>query len=158
MADAISLRDVEDSDLPLFFRFQLDEEANRMAAFTSRDPSDRNAFAAPWAKIRNDPTVTMRTILFEGRVAGSVGSYVRDGRLEVTYWIGREFWGKGIATRALRGFLTLVRTRPICASAASDNFASIRVLGKCGFRPTGSARAFADARGREIEEVFLQPD
>jgi RimJ/RimL family protein N-acetyltransferase len=51
----------------------------------------------------------------------------------VGYWVGREFWGRGIATRALAAFLDEVSERPIYAGVADTNLASIRVLEKCGF-------------------------
>src|SRR5262249_57819156 len=93
-----------------------------------------------------------------GEVAGSIGAFVApwSGTLEVTYWIGREFWDKGIATKALAVFLSVVKTRPIYARAAKDNTASVRVLEKCGFTITGYERGFANARGEEVEEVVME--
>ena len=126
----VQLRDVEAADLPVFLEHQQDPMAVRMAAFTSKDPSDRDAFRAHWARILADRTITMKTILLDGRVIGHVGSFA-DPNLrwrEVTYWIGREFWGRGLATLALSEFLRQVRTRPLYARAAADNVASIRVL------------------------------
>ena len=79
-----------------------------------------------------------------------------DGKPQVTYWLGKTFWGNGIATLALTEFLSTFNTRPLYASAAKDNAASIRVLEKCGFVIRGSGKAFAKARGTEIEEVFLE--
>jgi uncharacterized protein YbjT (DUF2867 family) len=79
-----------------------------------------------------------------------------SGRTEVSYWLGKEYWGKGIATRALSGFLAHVNAkRPIYARAASDNVASLRVLEKCGFTITGQDRGFANARGQEVSEFLL---
>ena len=124
-----------------------------MAAFTSKDPADRNAFNTHWAKILNDPKVTMRTIVLEGRVVGSVSKFELSGRPNVTYWIGREYWGRGLATRALSTYLTLLKTRPLYASATKDNAASLRVLEKCGFKFCRYEKAFANARGEEIEEA-----
>lgn len=155
MADDIVLRDVTDDDLPIFFEQQRDPDANYMAAFTSKDPNDRDAFMAHWAKILADETTTNRTVLYDGQVAGSVASYVDDGHLEVTYWLGREFWGRGIATRTLAAFLNYQTTRPIYARAAKDNVGSLRVLQKCGFVITGEDKGFANARGQEIEEYML---
>jgi len=152
----IQLRDVSDDDLPTFFEHQLDQVATRMAAFTAKDPADRDAFAAHWARIRGDDTITIRTILFEGRVAGHIAKFERCGDPEVTYWIGREFWGKGIAAEALAVFLVEVKVRPLYARAAKDNVASIRVLEKRGFMVCGQDRDFANARGEEIEEVVLK--
>jgi RimJ/RimL family protein N-acetyltransferase len=152
------LRDVTEGDLPIFFEQQQDPAANRMAAFTAKDPADRMAFADKWAKILGDESITKRTILFGGQVAGNIGAFVApwSGRLEVTYWIGREFWGKGIATRALAVFLRAVKARPLYARAAKDNIGSLRVLEKCGFTITGYERGFANARGEEVEEVVLE--
>ena len=119
------LRAVTDDDLPVFFEQQLDPQANWMAAFTSQDPSNREAFMAKWAKIRADESILIRTIVVAGQVAGSVLSYVSDGEPEVSYWLGREFWGKGIATQALAAFLQIQTLRPIYARAAQDNLASL---------------------------------
>lgn len=154
----IELRDAAESDLPLFFEFQSDREANQMAAFTAKDPADKGAFLDHWAKILSDSTVRVQTVLSEGQVVGHVASYTdRDfGKLEVTYWIGREYWGRGIATEALLGFLEKARTRPIYARAAKDNVASLRVLQKCGFEVVGEGKGFANARGRETEELVLK--
>jgi RimJ/RimL family protein N-acetyltransferase len=151
------LRDVVDDDLPLFFEFQLDPDANHMAAFIARDPTDREAFTAHWNKILAEPTCIIRTIVCDGQVVGSVSSYEESGRPEVTYWIGRAHWGKGIATRALTAFLEQVNaTRPIYARVAKDNPGSRRVLEKCGFKVIGETKGFANARGEEIEELLLE--
>ena len=147
---------VED-DLPLFFEFQLDPDANYMVAFTAKDPTDREAFTAHWKKILVLPTSINRTIVCDGQVVGSVASYVESGKPEVTYWIGRAHWGKGIATRALTVFLAQVNTtRPIYARVVKDNLGSRRVLEKCGFQVIGEAKGFAKARGEEVEELHLE--
>lgn len=151
------LRDVIEDDLPLFFDFQLDQAANYMAAFIARDPTDRKAFTAHWKKILADPTTINQTIVRDGQVVGSVASYEMSGKAEVTYWIGRAYWGKGIATQALTAFLTNVNTtRPIYARVAKDNLGSRRVLEKCGFRVIGQMKGYAKARGEEIEELHLE--
>ena len=153
----LSLRDVVDADLPLFFDFQRDPDANHMAAFIARDPTDREAFTTHWNKILVEPTCIIRTIVCDGQVVGSVSSYEESGKPEVTYWIGRAHWGKGIATRALTAFLEQVNaTRPIYARVAKDNLGSRRVLEKCGFRVIGETKGFANARGEEIEELHLE--
>lgn len=131
----VLLRDVADSDLPVFFEHQRDPVANRVADFPARD---REAFAAHWAKILGDENVTKKTVLFEGRVAGNVVSFERDGEREVGFWIGREYWGRGVATEALSRFLGQVEVRrPLYAGVAKRNVASVRVLEKCGFTVVG---------------------
>jgi adenine phosphoribosyltransferase len=157
MKNNLALRDVIDSDLPVFFAHQLDPEANYMAAFVAKDPANREAFNAHWKRIRGEPSILIRTVLCEGDVAGSVLSYEEDGRPEVSYWLGREYWGWGIATWALDEFLRVVnRKRPIYARVAKDNLASRRVLEKCGFLIIAEERGFANARGKEIEELLLE--
>ena len=121
----IQLRDVIETDLPIFFEQQLDPDATRMAAFPSRD---REPFMAHWAKILGDDSVTIQTILFCGQVAGNIVSFEQSGKREVGYWLGKDFWGKGIATRALSDFLGQVKVRPLYAYVAKQNIASRRVL------------------------------
>ena len=152
----ILLRKVQENDLELFFLHQLDSQANWMAAFTSKDPTDRAAFNAHWAKIMRDTSVIIRTIISDSQVAGFILKYETDSNAEIGYWIGRRFWGKGIASAALIAFLEELPMRPLHARAAKDNIASIRVLEKCGFSITGSQRGFANARGQEIEEVVMR--
>ena len=154
----ILLRDVTETDLPIFFEHQRDPAANFMAAFTSRDPADRDAFAAHWKRILNDDTVVVKTIVFEGNVVGSVATFVDKefGKPEITYWIGKEYWGMGLATQALSKLLRDIRVRPIYGRAAKDNVASIRVMEKCGFTISGYSKGFANARAKEIEEVILE--
>ena len=128
----VCLRDGVEEDLPIFFEHQRDPDATRMAAFP---PRDWEAFRAHWTtKILGDPAVAKKTILFGGQVAGNIVSFEKAGTPLVGYWIGKEFWGKGIATRALSRFLETVRTRPLFAHVAKQNVGSIRVLEKCGFR------------------------
>ncbi|MER6983583.1 GNAT family N-acetyltransferase [Streptomyces carpinensis] len=150
----VVLREVHDSDLPVFFRQMNDPEALRMAAFTPKDPADRDAFDAHWARLRTSSDV-LRTILVDGDVVGSTAVYGEPGEREVTYWVDRAYWGQGIATAALRALLAEVRERPLYARAAADNTGSLRVLHKCGFRQAALARGYAQARGEEIDEVVL---
>lgn len=130
----IQLREVIDADLPIFYAHQNDPDANRMAAFPARD---WEPFMAHWARIRADEKIILRTILFEGQVVGNVVSFEQSGQREVGYWIGREWWGRGIATQALTAFLDVVGTRPLLAYVVKHNSGSIRVLEKCGFVRVG---------------------
>jgi len=154
----ITLREVESSDLETFFQHQLDPEAIRMAAFVFRDPKDKAAFYTHWEKILNSPQNTNRTIVAAGQVAGHIACYPDGEHLEVTYWLGREFWGRGLATQALKRMLQFVASRPIFGRAATDNLASIRVLQKCGFKIIGKDKGFANGRGEETEECILRLD
>jgi RimJ/RimL family protein N-acetyltransferase len=152
MTNDIQLRAVEDGDLPIFFAQQRDPEATRMAAFPSRD---HDAFMVHWAKILAGPGGNIiRTILFRGQVAGNIGSWEQAGKRHVGYWLGREFWGRGIASAALGLFLEEVKIRPLQAHVVKHNAASIQVLQKCGFVISGVDK-FADAAGAEVQELLL---
>lgn len=159
MIGTVQLRDVVDDDLPVFFRQQLDAEAIFMAAFTAKDPADEGAFDGHWRRIMADPAIVIRTVLAGDQIAGYVTSYEEGERLEVSYWLGRAFWGKGLATQALHTFLASAQpTRPIYARAAKDNRASVRVLEKCGFTIIGEDHGFVNGRGGEVEEFVLTRD
>ncbi|WP_217235770.1 GNAT family N-acetyltransferase [Streptomyces sp. AC555_RSS877] len=154
----VALRDVHDSDLPVFFRQLNDPEALHMAAFTPRDPADWDAFEARWKQQRSSADVVARTVLVDGDVVGNAAVYGEPGEREVTYWIDRTHWGRGIATAALGALLAEVQERPLYARAAADNEGSLRVLTKCGFRASARATGYANARGEEIDEVVLTLD
>jgi RimJ/RimL family protein N-acetyltransferase len=119
-----------ETDLPILFEQQLDPEATAMAAFPSRD---RGPFMLHWEKIMKDKAVTIRVILYKGRIAGHLLCWKQDYEQEVGYWLGKEFWGKGIASAALAEFLKVVSIRPLHAHVVHHNTASRRILEKCGF-------------------------
>ena len=129
----VTLREVRPEDLPVFFEQQRDPDAVRMAEFFSRD---RETFDAHWVKVLANPTNLVRTIEFEGQVAGNIGSWEIEGQRYVGYWLGKSFWGKGIATEALAQYLK-VDTQPLEGRVAKSNVGSIRVLEKCGFKNVG---------------------
>jgi RimJ/RimL family protein N-acetyltransferase len=140
---AIALRPVRESDLDGLFDQMRDPESVWMAAFTPDDPDDRQWFSGHIAKLLASPDITLRAV---------------EGQTEVTYWIDRAAWGRGIASRALALFLEVVRGRPLYARAASDNAASLRVLEKAGFRVVDTELSFAPARSVDIEEKILRLD
>ena len=126
------LRKVAASDLDTFFAQQADPQAYELADVPTRD---RPAFNVHWTRILSDREVVIRTIEVDDAVAGHILSWRRDDRVRlVGYWLGREFWGRGIASEALAAFLEIVRERPLHATVAHHNPASMRVLEKSGFR------------------------
>jgi RimJ/RimL family protein N-acetyltransferase len=149
---AITLRDVQPSDLDTLFAHQLDDESNRMAAFTATDPTDRDAFDRRWERILADDKLTKKVILDDEKIVGSVFCHDWYGQPEVGYWIDRLYWGNGYATAGLRQLLDLVPERPLYAMVAVDNEGSKRVLEKCGFVFERTQKSFAEARGKEIDE------
>lgn len=118
------LRPTVPDDLPHFFIFQLDPEANHLAAFTAQDPTDKPAYLEKYTKLLSDPTIHMRTIIFNNAIVGSISKFELQGKAELTYWIDRNFLGQGIAAATLRAFLALERTRPLFGHTAFDNFGS----------------------------------
>ncbi len=148
----IKLRPTKASDLDILFQFQTDKEGGYLAAFMPKDPTDKSAYITKYTKLLADPTINNQTILLDNTIVGSVAKFVMEGDPEITYWIDRNYWGQGIATKALSQLLAIETIRPIFGRVAFDNFGSQKVLEKCGFVKIGSDRGFANARQAEIEE------
>ena len=151
MANEISLRAVQTSDLEIFFEQQLDPRATSMASFPARP---RDEFMAHWAKIMRDEATILRSIVVNGRVAGNIVGWGPADEPKVGYWLGQEYWGRGIATEALSQFLVQMKVRPLFARVAKTNVASIRVLQKCGFTLHGED-TFTGDHGEVGEEFIL---
>jgi RimJ/RimL family protein N-acetyltransferase len=154
LTNNIILRKITESDLPILYEQQRDPEATAMAAFPARD---RESFMAHSARIMADESVIYKAILFEGQVAGSIVSWEMAGEREVGYWLGKEFWGKGIATQALADYVKLVKQRPLYAHVAQHNVGSRRVLQKCRFQVIGED-SYTNPAGVEVEEFMLKLD
>lgn len=124
---AVRLRSVEDRDLDVFFDHQADPQAVEMAAFPSRD---KDQSAAHWAKVRADDSLVVRTIVADGVVAGNIGSWPENGQQLLGYWVGGEWWGRGVATQALALLLDQVSIRrctPMSRCTMSARSASWKV-------------------------------
>ena len=148
----VCLRPVQPGDLPRMYELQLDPESNRMAVTI---PRIGEAFDSHWAKALSDPAITGRAILLGEALVGFISCFPRDGQDHVGYWIDRAYWGKGIATRALRLLLLEVAPRPLYAHVATSNGASLRVLQKCGFVVERVQVSPATDRFPECEEAVL---
>jgi RimJ/RimL family protein N-acetyltransferase len=151
----VALRAVEPSDLDVFFEQQRDPVAHFMVPFLKRDPEDEAVFRAHWSRIMASGAIRIATVTLDDDVAGHVMSFERDGTREVGYWLGRAYWGRGVATRALQLFLGGERIRPLQARVVADNLASRRVLEKCGFALVRIEHGFAPGRKAEVDEAIL---
>ena len=152
----ITLRRTALEDLPELFGFQQDEEAIRLAAFTPENHGVLSAYLEKYTPFLSNPTINMQTILVDQIIIGSIAKFEIEGEAEISYWIDKKFWGKGVASRALAKFLELETTRPILGRVAFDNIGSQRVLEKCGFVKIGTDKGFANARQAEIEEYIYR--
>lgn len=152
-AHDLYIRPIERKDLPIFYGQQSDPEANRLAVATARDVT---TFDTHWHGVLNDPHVTACAIVGGGKVLGQISRFSRDGRDMVGYWIGREYWGQGVATRALALLLVQVQKRPLYATTARSNVASSRVLERNAFVLTGYHWADATERFPACEEALFE--
>jgi ribosomal-protein-alanine N-acetyltransferase len=152
----VSLRPTNQADLATLFLFQLDQQATYLAAFMPKDSTTKTAYLEKFTRFLHDPTIHMQTILVAGTIAGSIAKFELAGKAELTYWLDRGCWGKGIATTALTQFLILEHTRPLIGRVAFDNIGSQRVLEKTGFVKIGTDTGFASARQAEIVEFIYQ--
>jgi len=148
----ILLRNVTEIDLPILYEQQLDPEATAMAAFPARD---HDAFMAHWAKTMKNEKNIIQTVLYDNQIAGSIMSWEMAGEWEVGYWYGREYWSKGIATQALKEFVSGMLTRPLYAHVAQHNIGSRRVLEKCGFKVIGED-TYTNPASVEVEEFIFK--
>ena len=147
------LRAVDESDLEVFYEQQADPEASAMAIFPSRD---REAFDEHWRRILADDSAVTRTIDADGEVAGQIGSWEADGRRYIGYWLGREFWGRGLASAALAEYVEELPERPLHAWVARSNVGSVRVLEKCGFEPVEARAEHDEYAGRVVRELLYE--
>ena len=150
--ETVSLRPVQPGDLPRMYELQLDPESNRMAVTI---PRTGEAFDSHWAKSLNDPGITARAVLVGEALVGFISCFPREGQDHVGYWIDRAYWGRGIASRALHLLLREVARRPLVATAATSNGASLRVLQKCGFVIEQVRLSPASERHPKCEEAVL---
>lgn len=140
----LKIRPTRVADLDVLFQFQCDADAVYLAAFTPQAPTDKNAYLEKMTTILKDPSVNNQTILVDEDIVGSVAKFVMEGDAEITYWIDKKYWGRGIATKALRKMLEIETARPIFGRVAFDNFGSQRVLEKCGFVKVGSEMGYGN--------------
>ena len=152
----VILKDTKKEDLETLFHFQTDEDACYLAAFTPQNRTDKTAYIEKFTRLLSDETVNNQTIYVNDEIAGSIAKFEIEGEAEITYWIDKKFWGKGIATEALKQFLEIEKMRPLTGRVAFDNFGSQKVLEKCGFEKIGTDKGFANARGKEIEEFIYK--
>jgi RimJ/RimL family protein N-acetyltransferase len=113
-------------------------------------------FNEHWESILNDLSVTVRAVQIGDELAGCISCFKCDGQDSIGYWIGRDFWGRRIATQALSLLLGEVSIRPLHARVAVSNPVSIRVLQKCGFEIVDYQHSPADDRYQECEETILE--
>ena len=151
----IELRDLDDDDLDAIFEMMRDRVAVEMAAFTAADPDDRAAFDEWIARERAASEVSTYVVTENGGFAGTGALFSADGDREVTYWIARHAWGRGVATEALRVLVSREPERPLFARVAAHNAASIAVLTRVGFTEVSRDLEFAPGVGREIEEIVM---
>ena len=156
MKPSVFLRDATQKDVPAFYRMHADPEANKAGDFT---PRTRPAFFKHWKKVLGNRLCLKKALLADGKVAGYVVSFYRTGtgkpkRREIGYWIGRKFWGRGLATEGVRQLLLTHKTRPLYARVAKTNPASLKVALKCGFKRWKKGR-YVNEAGRTVEEDVL---
>lgn len=149
----IDLRALEDDDLDAVFDMMRDRDAIALAAFTAEKPDDRAAFDAWIGRVRGSADADTRVVTEDGGFAGTIASFAVDGDREVSYWIARHAWGRGVATEALRLLVAREPVRPLFARVAAHNTGSIAVLEKNGFTEVSRLTSYAPGVGRDVEEI-----
>ena len=151
----IELRDVDDDDLDAIFEMMRDPEGVAMAAFTADDPNDREAFDAWIARQRSYEHVLCQVVTENGGFAGTAATFSVDGDREVSFWIARHAWNRGVATAALRLLVSREPVRPLFARVAAHNAGSIAVFRHLQFTEVSRNTAYAPGLGRDVEEIVF---
>lgn len=152
----LSLRPLREDDLPTLFEIQLDDGARHLAAFVGEAARDQDAYLEKWRDPMTKPDIVTKVVEVDGDVVGSVGVFPMEGDLELTYWIRKDLWGRGVATAAVAALLREVTARPLHARVVEDNLGSIRVLERNGFVRVGSEDSFAEGRQATVTEVIYR--
>jgi RimJ/RimL family protein N-acetyltransferase len=111
------------------------------------------------ASVEDPPTALAIDVGGEavGGIGVIAGADVNRHAGEIGYWLGRAWWGRGLATASVTHFVPWVaRTfgfARLFAQAFETNLASMRVLEKCGFQREGILRSHAQKDGRYLDEV-----
>ncbi|WP_304271148.1 GNAT family N-acetyltransferase [Pseudoglutamicibacter cumminsii] len=150
------LRPVEPADLEHFFAHQQDPDANLMAAFSARNPSDRSVFDYHWGRMLRDPNIEVRTIEHDGEVAGSIVMAFHDDYAELSFWTAKEFWNQGVTTAAVEAMLEEFPQRPVRASVVADNVGTHKILEGRGFKQIGQTQDFSNAREEIVSEDHFE--
>lgn len=151
----IELRDMDEDDDDAVFEMMRDPDAVAMTAFTADDPDDRDAFDAWLASKRGAPSVALHVVTESGGFAGTAAAFTTDGDREVSFWIARHAWGRGVASAALRLLIAREPERPLFARVPAHNAAAIAVLTRVGFTEVSRDRAYAPGLGRDVDEVVF---
>jgi len=148
----IQIRTTVPEDLNALYLIQLDEEANWNAAFVNPDCKDFDFYFQKYNAHLLNPEILNLTAIHDGEIVGSAAKFVLFGDIEITYWIDRKHWGKGIASILVRELLDRVQERPIAARIVADNIGSARVLEKNGFVKVGEEQGFSKVRNSAVIE------
>ncbi len=154
----ISLRPATVPDLDLLFAIQAKRASLHMAAFTSKESENRDAYIAKWTRLLPTPSVSVQCILFASTLVGCIARFEVNNEVHLTYVVDQQHWRKGIASEAVHQFLKLELRRPVFARTAHDNLGSQRVLEKNAFQRVGQNTAFANARQMDILEYIYRLD
>jgi len=150
----VVLRAIRSEDMDTLFGQLVDSVANEMAVFGSKDPLNKPAFLERWQRILSSDEFFCRAIVFNGQFVGHVAHFEQLGNPSISYRLGREFWGRGITTRAVNQFLSLIEMRPLFARAALSNLGSIKVLENNGFKRIATENSYSEAIENMVEEAI----
>jgi RimJ/RimL family protein N-acetyltransferase len=152
----ISLRELLPSDSSRLVSLANNENVSRYLVYTFPYPYT-TADADWWISTGSKQNAAItRVIVYSGEFVGLVGitpqAGWRDHLAEIGYWLGTQYWGKGIATSALRqmtdyGFVNL-RVKKLYAPVLAPNIASMGVLAKCGYQLEGIMKSEVQKSGR----------
>lgn len=163
--DRLTLRPLRASDAPAMQQFASDFDVSRMLAQVPHPYPDGEAEAFIAEVVDLDDSLPFRVFAIDdGKFAGTIalaadGEAFKGGEARLGYWLGRPFWGRGLATEAVRALLkhyafSILGLGRVTAGVFDDNPASTRVLLKVGFRHEGEEMRWSEARRTNVRHLL----
>ena len=161
----ITLRDYNVTDIDRLVALANNRNVSRYLVYTFPYPYTRSD-AKWWIEVGSKANKAITKVIeLEGEFVGSVGFHPQSGWrshvAEIGYWIGEDYWGRGLATLALKRMsdhaFTLPALKKLYAPVLGANQASKRVLEKCGFALEGvfKKEVFKDGQYHDIHQYAL---
>ncbi|XP_061992358.1 uncharacterized protein LOC133710330 [Rosa rugosa] len=157
----ITLRHLGLSDIDDFMVWGTDEKVSR---FCTWEPYASKEEGLNYIKDKILPHPWYRAICLDGRPVGAILVTPNSGndrcRAEIGYVLGSKYWGKGIATRAVKMVVDTIfkewtHLERLEAFVDVENVGSQRVMEKAGFQREGVLRKNYIVKGRTIDEVVF---
>lgn len=168
--ESVKLRKFSIKDIDRIMELFLDENITNGIGITlsEKPPKITRKFETTWLKKtisnygKKKPKGYNLAITLDNILIGSIGMNKIDyenKNIEIGYWIGKDYWGKGFATKALKQFLDFINKKHnpkrVYGYAFTFNTGSKRVMEKCGFKLEGIRKCVKKGKDKFYDDYML---